>query len=210
MDLFLHLIHFCASCASDNNALPPAAGLIGGAAGAAGGLGGMGGGAGSGGAGGGGNGAGSSGTGGGVGGNAGGGDSSGGGDGPAAAPNPTQPPTSSTTAPGSTPTGSGGATNSSNPFADESGGIAEHASPPDAANPSDPFASPQAKPDPLYSDGPQVDGPTAPSDNTAKNDYINADGTPIGTSPAAPQAPGVHAQPGTSTPKTLHKPDKPT
>ena len=71
MDLFLHLIHFCASCASDNNALPPAAGLIGGAAGAAGGLGGMGGGAGSGGAGGGGNGAGSSGTGGGVGGNAG-------------------------------------------------------------------------------------------------------------------------------------------
>src|ERR1035441_1482282 len=43
MDLILHLFHFCASCVSDSNALPPAAGLIGGAAGAAGGLGGLGG-----------------------------------------------------------------------------------------------------------------------------------------------------------------------
>jgi hypothetical protein len=37
MDLILHMFHFCASCVSDSNALPPAAGLIGGAAGAAGG-----------------------------------------------------------------------------------------------------------------------------------------------------------------------------
>ncbi len=41
MDLFLHLVHFCASCVSDSNALPPAAGLMGGAAGAAGALGGL-------------------------------------------------------------------------------------------------------------------------------------------------------------------------
>src|ERR1019366_7340289 len=41
MDLILHLFHFCASCVSDSNALPPAAGLIGGAAGAAGGLSGL-------------------------------------------------------------------------------------------------------------------------------------------------------------------------
>ena len=81
---------------------------------------------------------------------------------------PTEPDsttTPTTTAPASTPSGRGGGTNSSNPFADESGGVAEHASPPEAANPSDPFASPQATPDPLYSDGPQVDGPTARSDH---------------------------------------------
>ena len=32
MDLVLHLFHFCASCVSDGNAIPPAAGVIGGAA----------------------------------------------------------------------------------------------------------------------------------------------------------------------------------
>jgi hypothetical protein len=39
MDVILHLFHFCASCVSDSNALPPAAGLIGGTAGAVGSLG---------------------------------------------------------------------------------------------------------------------------------------------------------------------------
>ena len=250
MDLFLNMIHFCASCVSDNNALPPAAGLIGGAAGAVGGFGGMSGGAGSsGGGGGGGNGAG-----GGGGGGTGGGADGGGVPGPTAIPpgnvptNGPQPipdwtpgskeifpgdgPTSGgpqqfgpgtdvpaanpdtgdsapdsrsapdTTTPNSTAVPTTGAqdstenagglgTNASSPFADVSGGIAEHTTPPAAANPSDPFVSPQSTPDPLYSDGPQVDGPTSPGDDSAKTDYINPDGTPLGSSPAAPKAPGL-------------------
>jgi hypothetical protein len=94
-----------------------------------------------------------------------------------------------------------------NPFADESGGIAEHAATPAAANPSDPFVSPQATPDPLYGDGPQVDGPGSSGADSAKTDYINPDGTPLGSSPAAAQATGVHPHTGTSAHGVTHKPD---
>jgi hypothetical protein len=41
IDLVMSLLHFCASCVSDNNVIPPALGALGGAAGAAGGLGGL-------------------------------------------------------------------------------------------------------------------------------------------------------------------------
>ena len=43
IELLVSLVHFCASCVSDNNVIPPALGALGGAAGAAGGLGGLGG-----------------------------------------------------------------------------------------------------------------------------------------------------------------------
>jgi hypothetical protein len=39
MDLIVHLLHFCASCVSDNSAIPPAAGLLGGAVSTVGGFG---------------------------------------------------------------------------------------------------------------------------------------------------------------------------
>jgi hypothetical protein len=180
VDLLLHMIHFCASCVSDNNALPPAAGLIGGAAGAAGGFSGMGGGVGSGGAG-------QSGA--GAGGSGGTGSSSSTaiaqGNDDSTTPNSDAVPTTGTPDSSETETETGEpGTHASSPFANESGGISEHAQTPDDVNPSDPFVSPQATPDPLFSDGPQVDGPTSPGDDSAETDYINPDGTPLGSSPA--------------------------
>ena len=174
IDLFMHLLNFCQSCVSDAQSVPPAVGVLGGAAGAVGGLGGLAGGVGSG--------AGDAGT--------GAGDST---PNPGGAPGPATPDAST---PDSGVTGGGPGSNTSNPFADESGGIAEHAAPPAAANPADPFVSPQATPDPLFGDGPQVDGPTSPGADSAKTDYINPDGTPLGSRPAAPHA-------------TPHKPGKP-
>jgi hypothetical protein len=196
MDLFLHMIHFCASCVSDNNALPPAAGLIGGAAGAAGGFSGMGGGVGSGGAG-------QSGA--GAGGSGGTGSSNptaiAQGNDDSTTPNSDAVPTTGMPDSSETETGEPG-THASSPFANESGGISEHAQTPDAGNPSDPFVSPQATPDPLFSDGPQVDGPTSPGDDSAETDYINPDGTPLGSSPAPhglPQKPPTAHQFGAPT-----------
>jgi hypothetical protein len=192
-DLLLHVMHFCASCVSDNNAIPPAAGALGGAAGAAGGLGGLG--------------------------SLGAGQSS---NAPATGAHASSSaPTATTTAPSTAntippagtldATDTGGAPDKSanNVFADESGGIAEHPGAPPDANPSDPFASPQSTPDPLFSDGPQVDGSSSPGDDTTETDYINADGTPMGSSPAAPQASGVGPHASASTHGVPHKPSKP-
>jgi hypothetical protein len=70
--------------------------------------------------------------------------------------------------------------------------------PPDPPGfPGDPFHSPSENPQPIFSDGSQVDGSNTPGDDTTETDYINPDGTPLGSTPHAPP----HAP---STP--LHKP----
>ena len=69
--------------------------------------------------------------------------------------------------------------------------------PPDPPEfPDDPFHSPSENPQPIFSDGTQVDGSNKPGDDTTETDYINPDGTPLGSTPPAP-----HHAPGTPTHK---------
>jgi hypothetical protein len=127
----------------------------------------------------------------------------------AAAPPGDTPAGADATAGTTTTTSGTSGTNASSPFANESGGISEHADAPEAKNPSDPFASPEATPDPLFSDGPQVDGSTSPGGDTAETDYINPNGTPLGSSPTPTQGSGMNPQTSTPTHGVPHKPNKP-
>jgi hypothetical protein len=64
--------------------------------------------------------------------------------------------------------------------------------PPDPPEfPGDPFHSPSANPQPIYSDGSQVDGSNKPGDDTTETDYINPDGTPLGSTSPAHHAPAT-------------------
>ena len=174
-DLVVHLISWCQSCVPDAQSAAPAVGIIGGTAGALGAIGGLGGDpAGS-----------------GV-------DASDASGGETANP-PTDGDTSTT---GGDTSASGGDTSASggggdgddsngpseppSSFNDTTGGFQMHEPPDPPVFPDDPFHSPSANPQPIYSDGSQVDGSNKPGDDTTETDYINPNGTPLGSTPPAP------------------------
>jgi hypothetical protein len=179
VDLIAHLIAWCQSCAPDAQSAAPALGIIGGTAGAIGAIGGLGGGAASSGA-----------------------DAS-----PTSGGESTTSPTDGDTSPtggDTSPQGGGGDGDDSNgpseppsSFNDTTGGFQMHEPPDPPVFPDDPFHSPAENPQPIFSDGSQVDGSNKPGDDTTETDYINPDGTPLGSTPSVP-----HHTPGTPP----HKP----
>jgi hypothetical protein len=175
LDLVAHLIAWCQSCVPDAQSAAPAVGIIGGTAGAIGAIGGLGGGLGS-------------------------------ADASAASGGETaSSPTGGNAPPGDGDTATGGDTSTSgggdgadggddskglseppSSFNDTTGGFQMHEPPDPPEFPDDPFHSPSANPQPIFSDGSQVDGSNKPGDDTTETDYINPDGTPLGSTPAAP------------------------
>jgi len=170
IDLIAHLIAFCQSCVPDAQSAAPAVGIIGGTAGAIGAIGGLGSGVAS---------------------------SDSGGDASAANGGETATsPTDGDTSPAggdTSPSGGGGDGDDSNglaqppsSFNDTTGGFQMHEAPDPPVYPDEPFRSPLENPQPIYSDGGQVDGSNKPGDDTTETDYINPDGTPLGSTPAVP------------------------